>query len=174
MGRYRHGQIVIEVGDLATLRVDALFVPHLRRWAGTELGKLAEEAGPEAEEAVKKLGPLEPGEVRVTSGFGLRAKTLIHAAEPPWKGGGEGEDAALARLYDEALRQALEHDAVTVGIPAFLGRSTTRFPKRRVAEILLSSVIEFLDQHPMLEQVVLVMGGEDEVAIHEMVAEEYL
>ncbi len=174
MGRYRHGQIVIEVGDLATVRVDALLVPHHRRWAGTELGKLAEAAGPEVEEAIKKLGPLEPGDVRATSGFGLKAKTLIHAAEPPWKGGSDGEDSALARLYDESLRQALEHDAVTVGIPSFLGRSTSRFPKRRVAEILLSSVIEFLDQHPMLEQIVLVMGGEDELAIHEMVAEDYL
>lgn len=172
MQRYRHGRVVVHEVDITQVAVDAIVC-----WATPKLSGLGtveraihEAAGPELGEACRELKGCEPGECKVTAGFRLPAKWVVHCVPPIWQGGRADEDEILRRCYEVAVWRAMEHGATTVAFAALGGA----YPKERAAQIAISTVLESLEQHASLEGVTFCCASEVESAIYESVAEEYL
>src|SRR5262245_23779230 len=175
MQRYRNGRVVIQQGDIARLSVDAIVNaanPQLAGGGGVD-GAIHRAAGPELAQACRELRGCEVGEAKTTPGFELPAPWVIHAVGPVWQGGNNGEDELLARTYESALRKAMEVGAVSVAFPA-ISTGAYRFPKERAAQIAVSTVLDFLEQHPAIEQVIFCCFSEADTALYEAVADEYL
>ncbi len=175
MQRYKNGRIVIQEGDITKCSVDAIVNAanaSLTPGGGVD-GAIHRAAGPELAAACRELGGCEPGQAKVTPGFALAAPWVIHAVGPVWQGGGRGEDELLASCYENALRLALENEARTVAFPA-ISTGVYKFPKQRAAQIAVSSVLDFQEQHPSIEQVVFCCYSPEDLAIYQMAADEYL
>jgi O-acetyl-ADP-ribose deacetylase (regulator of RNase III) len=130
--------------DITTLAVDAIVNaanPTLRPGGGV-CGAIHRAAGPELAEACAALGPCPPGEARITAGFGLPARHVIHAVGPVWQGGTAGEAERLAAAYRAALRLARDHGCRSIAFPA-LSTGIYGFPLRPATEIAVRTVREF-------------------------------
>lgn len=130
--------IVVVCADITTLRVDAI-VNAANRWlrpGGGVDGAIHRAAGPELEAACGAIGGCSTGEARVTPGFRLSARWVIHTAGPVWHGGGEGEEALLARCYASSLEAAMGCGARSIAFPA-ISTGIYGFPRERAAAIAL-------------------------------------
>jgi O-acetyl-ADP-ribose deacetylase len=116
-------------------------------------GAIHRAAGPELEAACRPLAPCPPGESRITPGFALRARWVVHAVGPVWRGGGAGEGEVLARCYLSAIEQASAKDARAVAFPA-VSTGIYGFPPERAAPIAARAVAETLAHHPGIGEVV--------------------
>jgi len=175
MQRYRNGRVIIQQGDITRLSVDAIVTaanPELSGAGGVDAA-VHRAAGPELAAACRELKGCEGGEARTTPGFELAAPWVVHAVGPVWEGGHRGEDVLLGRTYESALREAMEAGATSVALPS-IATGANRFPKERAAQIALSTVLDFLEQHAAIEQVIFCCLTEAEATLYETVAEEYL
>ncbi|MFO0745783.1 MAG: O-acetyl-ADP-ribose deacetylase [Myxococcota bacterium] len=175
MKRYKNGRVVIQQGDITRLGVDAIVNAAntaLRGGGGVD-GAIHRVAGPELMHACAEIGGCDTGQAVVTPGFGLPAKYVIHTVGPAWQDGNHHEDELLASCYEQSLRRALENDCTTVAFPA-ISTGRFRFPKERAAQTAVATVLDFLDQHPGIEQVVFCCYSDADLAIYESVADEYL
>jgi O-acetyl-ADP-ribose deacetylase (regulator of RNase III) len=137
--------LTIVVGDLTTQRVDAIVNAaneSLLGGGGLD-GAIHRAAGPELLSACLKLGGCPTGEARLTPGFKLPARWVIHAVGPVWRGGTRGEDELLASCHRASLELARECGARTVAFPA-ISTGAYRFPRERAAEIALRTTREWL------------------------------
>jgi len=175
MKRYKNGRVVIQQGDITKLGVDAIVNAantSLRGGGGVD-GAIHRAAGPELLQACIEIGGCDTGQAVVTPGFQLPAKYVIHTVGPVWQGGGHDEDDLLQSAYEQSLRRALEHQATTVAFPA-ISTGAYKFPKDRATQIAISTVLDFLEQHPAIEQVIFCCYSDQDRAIYEAVADEYL
>ena len=120
MGSLKQGHCTAEVVDITTLGVDAIVNAaneHLAPGGGV-CGAIHRVAGPELAAACATLGHCPTGEVRLTPGFRLPARFVIHAVGPVWRGGGAGEPELLASVYRSSLQLAAEHGLKSVAFPA--------------------------------------------------------
>lgn len=108
------------VVDITTLASDAIVNAANEQLApgGGVCGAIHRAAGPELARACALVGPCPTGEARLTPGFRLPAKFVIHAVGPIWRGGHAGEAELLARAYGSAMRLATEHDLHSIAFPA--------------------------------------------------------
>jgi O-acetyl-ADP-ribose deacetylase (regulator of RNase III) len=158
------------VGDLARLRVDALVHgtnPRMEREGGVEAA-LSAGAGPALREAMDALPLVDGvrcprGEARLTPGFHLPARHVIHTPRPVWKGGSAGEADALAAAYWAALALATEHGLGTVAMPA-LSTGGYGFPPDEAARIAVGVVRRWQAEHDLPVRVVLVARTEPAAA----------
>jgi O-acetyl-ADP-ribose deacetylase (regulator of RNase III) len=137
--------IEIVSADITTLQVHAIVNAaneRLRGGGGVD-GAIHRAAGPELLEACKQYPNCPTGEVRVTPGFRLRVKHVIHAVGPVWKGGNEGEDDLLAGVYRNALAAARELGAESIAFPA-ISTGIYGFPRERAAKIAVAEVQAWL------------------------------
>lgn len=144
-----HPRISVHQGDITRLEVDAIVnaANSALSGGGGVDGAIHRAAGPELVEASRKLGPCPAGEARLTPGFRLPARWVIHAVGPVWWGGDRQEDALLASTYRASLTLAAEAGARTVAFPA-ISTGAYRFPKERAARIAVAEVSRFLADHP--------------------------
>ena len=103
------------------------------------------------------------GEARITRGYRLPARYVIHAVGPVWRGGGAGEDALLASCYRNSLSLAVEHEVRSLAFPA-ISTGIYRFPADRAARIATREVAEFLAQDVRIERVVPVLASNSRVS----------
>lgn len=132
-------------GDITKLEVDAIVNAaneSLLGGGGVD-GAIHRAAGPELLAECRTLGGCPTGEARITQGYKLPARFVIHTVGPVWHGGGRGEDEKLAGCYRESLRLAAENDLASVAFPA-ISTGVYRFPPDRAAGIAIKTVREVL------------------------------
>jgi O-acetyl-ADP-ribose deacetylase (regulator of RNase III) len=137
------------VADITTLAVDAIVNAANRSLlgGGGVDGAIHRAAGPELLAACEKLGGCATGGAKITSGFRLPAKFVIHAVGPVWSGGGAGEDEHLASCYRIALDLAALHGLGSIAYPA-ISTGIYRFPPDRAARIAVGTVVSEVTARP--------------------------
>lgn len=144
-------------GDITALPVDAIVNAansELLNGGGVN-GAIHQAAGPELLEACEKLGGCQTGQAKVTKGFKLPARLVIHTVGPVWRGGAKGEPQLLASCYANSLQAALEHQAKIVAFPA-ISCGVYGFPVSQAATIAVKETANFLELHPEIEKVIFV------------------
>jgi len=131
-------------GDITKLEVDAIVnaANSTLLGGGGVDGAIHRAAGPELLAACRSLGGCATGEAKITPGFKLPAKWVIHAVGPVWHGGAKGEAALLERCYRHSLDLALEHRITTIAFPA-ISTGVYGYPKADAAKIALKVMGEY-------------------------------
>jgi O-acetyl-ADP-ribose deacetylase (regulator of RNase III) len=153
----RDMRLQIIEGDITTLAIDAIVNAansSLLGGGGVD-GAIHRAAGPGLLEECRKLGGCPPGEARMTKGYNLPARYVIHTVGPIWRGGGAGEVETLAQCYRNSLALAVEHDLRTIAFPS-ISTGVYGFPIRRASRIALRTILGVLDYNSALEQVLCV------------------
>jgi O-acetyl-ADP-ribose deacetylase len=155
-------RLVVEQGDLITYRVDAIVNaanPSLLGGGGVD-GAIHRAAGPQLVEACRVLGGCAPGDAKITPGFGLFARHVIHTVGPVWQGGERGEAETLASCYRRSLALAVEHGLKTIAFPA-ISCGIFGYPVDAAAAIAVRQVRSFLESDERLQNVTLVCFSTD-------------
>ena len=155
------------VSDITTLPVDAIVNAanaSLMGGGGVD-GAIHHAAGPELLEACIPLGGCETGQAKITPGFNLPARHVIHTVGPVWHGGRGGERDLLADAYRNSLRLAADHGLKTVAFPA-ISTGVYGFPADEAAAIAVATVAVVLAGDDSFEQVVFCAFSEDSAAHH--------
>lgn len=149
------GRIELVVGDITRLDVSAIVNAANEGLApgGGVCGAIHRSAGPELATACRSAGPCPTGDARITPGFDLTARYVIHAVGPVWQGGMSGEPELLAGCYRAALDLALEADAASVAFPA-IGTGIYGYPLDLATRIAVATVGDFVAAHEMPGRVV--------------------
>ena len=149
--------IEITLGDITKQKVDAIVNAantSLLGGGGVD-GAIHRAAGPELLEYNKKLGGCPTGEVRLSPGFNLPAKYVIHTVGPIWNGGVKNEDHLLANCYRNSLSLAAEKKFQSLAFPS-ISTGIYRFPLERAVSIALTETKKFLVENDELEKIVFV------------------
>lgn len=162
------GKIEIVEGDITTLHVDAVVNAANEALApgGGVCGAIHSKAGPELADACAKLCGCATGEAKITEGFDLPARYVIHTVGPVWGGGEREEGMLLANCYRNALRLAAEHDLTSVAFPA-ISTGIYGFPPDRAALIAVRTVRETLPDVPGISRVVFCCFGAESRDLHQ-------
>lgn len=160
--------ISIVVADITTLQVDAIVNAansSLLGGGGVD-GAIHRAAGPELLAECRTLGGCPAGEARITRGFRLPARYVIHTVGPVWKGGGQGEREVLANCYRACLTLALEHGLGSVAFPA-ISCGAYGFPAAEACAVAVSQVRIFQREHPVPASVVFACFSESMRRLYE-------
>ena len=122
-------------------------------------GAIHRAAGPELLEETRKIGGCPTGEARVSRGYRLPARWIIHTVGPVWSGGNRNEDALLAACYRNSLKAAKEIGAKSVAFPS-ISTGAYRFPLERATAIAVTETTRFLSSDDTIEKVIFVCFGE--------------
>lgn len=156
------GSITCVRGDITRLDVDAIVNAansSLMGGGGVD-GAIHRAAGPHLAGECAMLGGCATGSAKITRGYNLPARYVIHAVGPRWRGGQHGEDESLASAYRASLVLAEEHDCRTVAFPA-ISTGIYGFPLERATRIAVHEVRSFLERHVLPEEVLFVCFNED-------------
>jgi len=159
-------RIELHAGDITALKVDAIVNAANERLApgGGVCGAIHRAAGPALAEACAALGGCPTGEARITPGFRLPARHVIHAVGPVWQGGARGEPEQLAGAYRQALMLCGEHDLDSIAFPA-ISTGVYGYPLEQATAVAVETVREWLAGHEQPKRVVFcVFGAEAEQA----------
>jgi O-acetyl-ADP-ribose deacetylase (regulator of RNase III) len=152
--RFSDGVIEVVMGDITQQRVDAIVNAaneSLLGGGGVD-GAIHRAAGPRLLEATRKIGGCPTGEARITPGFDLPARYVIHTVGPIWHGGTRSEDQYLARCYRNAMRLAHEHDVRSIAFPS-ISTGVYRFPLRLAADIAWFELQEAALRYPEIRTI---------------------
>lgn len=173
-GSVRERLEVIE-GDITKLAVDAIVNaanPSLLGGGGVD-GAIHRAAGPELLEECRKLGGCKTGEAKITKGYRLPAKWIIHTVGPVWHGGTQGEDELLASCYRNCLTLADQYGARTIAFPA-ISTGAYGFPMDRAARIAVRETVKFLKSNQTITKVYLVSFGKTAFETYKRALQEIL
>jgi O-acetyl-ADP-ribose deacetylase len=128
-------------------------------------GAIHRAAGPELAIECRMLNGCKTGGAKITKGYRLPARHVIHAVGPVWNGGGRGEDQALASCYARAIELCRTHGLASVAFPA-ISTGIYRFPAERAATIAVSTTVEALARAPLVTHVTFCCFSEASAALH--------
>ena len=155
-------QIEVIEADITTLAVDAIVNAaneSLLGGGGVD-GAIHRAAGPKLLEECRTIGGCPTGEARLTEGYDLPARYVIHTVGPVWQGGGHGEDDLLAGCYRHSMSIALRHHLRSIAFPA-ISTGVYRFPLDRAAAIAADEVERFLGTYPQFDRVIFCCFGDE-------------
>jgi O-acetyl-ADP-ribose deacetylase (regulator of RNase III) len=158
-------RLTIIQADITTLDVDAIVnaANETLLGGGGVDGAIHRAAGPGLLAECRTLGGCKTGDAKLTNGYNLPARYVIHTVGPVWRGGGHGEAALLASCYRRSLELAVAHGLRTVAFPA-ISTGVYGYPLRDACRIALRTILDFLAQEATLEQVSCVCYSRNDYA----------
>ena len=161
-------RLEVIVADITTLSVDAIVNAantSLLGGGGVD-GAIHRAAGAKLLAECRTLGGCETGSAKITMGYRLPARHVIHAVGPVWNGGNHGEGALLASCYRRAIDLCRTHALTSIAFPA-ISTGVYRFPADRAAEIAVASTIEALKDAPSLDRIIYCCFSNEGARLHE-------
>lgn len=155
------GKIEIIQGDITKQTVDAIVNAancSLLGGGGVD-GAIHRAAGPELLAECRTLGGCKTGEAKITKGYKLPARFVIHTPGPVWHGGNNGEADKLRSCYRNCLVLASDNGCKTVDFPS-ISTGVYHFPLEKASEIAIKTISEYLFEHPEIERVRMVCFDE--------------
>jgi O-acetyl-ADP-ribose deacetylase len=164
--------IEVVEADITTLKVDAIVnaANETLRGGGGVDGAIHRAAGPELLKECIQIGFCPTGEARLTKGYKLPAKYVIHTVGPVWQGGMYNEDELLAACYRHSLSLALRHHIRTIAFPA-ISTGAYGFPLRRAAGIAADETERFLRCYPAFDLIYFVCRGTEALGAYQRAVE---
>lgn len=158
----------VVVGDITKLAVDAIVnaANSTLLGGGGVDGAIHRAAGPELLAECETLGGCATGDAKITRGYRLPAKHVIHAVGPVYHGGQRGESALLASCYSRSLELAEQHGLKSIAFPC-ISTGIYRFPKDEACEIAVRVVSEWLETHNLPETVTLCCFAESDAELYQ-------
>lgn len=144
-------------GDITTLAADAIVNAANARLmpGGGVCGAIHAAAGPELMAECLQVGGCPTGEARLTKGYALPARYVIHAVGPVWHGGARNEEQLLAGCYRASLQLAADKRLATIAFPA-ISTGIYGYPPERAARVAVKTVLDYLSEHELPKEVTLV------------------
>jgi len=173
MPEYLGGRIEIVEGDITRLAVDAIVNAANRSLlgGGGVDGAIHRAAGPQLLEETRTLGGCETGQAKLSGGYRLSAKHVIHTVGPVWHGGAKGEPELLADCYRNSLAVAAAHGLKTIAFPS-ISTGVYGYPIERAAVIALSTAKTFLEVNLSLDKVIFCAFGFKDYRVYSDTADE--
>lgn len=164
-------KIKIIKGDITKVKADAIVNAANKTLlgGGGVDGAIHRAAGPKLLEECKKLGGCETGEAKITKGYNLPAKYVIHTVGPVWRGGREDEEEKLASCYRNSLKLAVENNIKSIAFPS-ISTGAYGFPIEKAAPIALNEVKKFLEEKDVIKEMIFVLFSEKDFQIYQNLA----
>jgi len=156
------GKIQTVRGDITALDLDAIVNAAnttLLGGGGVD-GAIHRAAGPELLAECRTLGGCKAGKAKITRGYKLPARFIIHTVGPVWSGGGRGEAEVLAGCYRNSLQLAVENGIKTIAFPA-ISCGAYRFPVSEAAQIAVETTRKFLASNDKIDKVIFVVMNDE-------------
>lgn len=160
-------KISILQNDITSLEVDAIVNAANSRLAGGGGvdGAIHRVAGPQLPAACKELGGCKTGDAKLTPGFNIPSRFIIHTVGPIWRGGRNHEAELLKSCYISSLNLAIENKIKTIAFPN-ISTGIYGFPKKQAAEIAITAVNDFLNKNQKLNNVYFVCFDNENYQIY--------
>jgi O-acetyl-ADP-ribose deacetylase len=160
-------RIEIVEGDITRLDLDAIVNAANERLApgGGVCGAIHRASGPDLAEACRRIGHCPTGEARLTPGFQLKARHVIHAVGPVWQGGNREEDTLLAGCYGYSLDLAAKNSIRSIAFPA-ISTGIYGYPPERATRIAIEAVNAGLARHSNIERLVFCCFGAEMATLY--------
>jgi O-acetyl-ADP-ribose deacetylase len=158
-------RIKLITGDITKLDVDAIVTAANEALVGGHGvdGAVHRAAGPGLFEECRKIGYCPEGEARITKGYLLPARYVIHTVGPVWGGGGFGEEALLKSCYMESLKLAEANGIKTIAFPC-IATGAHEYPQRDASCLAIATVVDWLETHELPKEVVFVCYEDSDAA----------
>jgi O-acetyl-ADP-ribose deacetylase (regulator of RNase III) len=167
------GHMIVVQGDITRQAVDAIVNAANERLlgGGGVDGAIHRAAGPELLQECRKIGGCPTGEARITRGYRLPARHVIHTVGPVWHGGQQGEPERLAACYRNSLELAVANGVRTIAFPG-ISTGVYGYPLEAATRLAMTTVRDCLARMPSIEEVRFVTFGEQATAVAERVLKE--